>query len=41
METYHDFHDELIALFSKHELSDIQSMKDINGRLRFVEAMKR
>ncbi len=41
VETYHDFHDELAALFSKHGMSDIRSIKDINGRLRFVEAMKR
>jgi len=39
VETYHDFHDELIALFSKHELSDIQSIKDINGKTRFIEAL--
>lgn len=39
VETYHDFHDELIALFSKHGLSDIQSIKDINGKTRFIEAL--
>ena len=39
METYHDFHDELIALFSEHGFSDVQSIKDLNGRLRFIEAL--
>ena len=38
METYHDFHDELIALFSEHGFSDVQSIKDLNGRLRYIEA---
>lgn len=40
METYHDFHDELIALFSECGFSDVQSVRDLNARLRFVEAMR-
>ena len=39
METYHDFHDELIALFSEQGFSDVQSIKDLNGRLRFIEVL--
>ena len=40
-ETYHDFHDELTALFRQHGFGDIQSLRDLNGKLRFVEAKKR
>jgi release factor glutamine methyltransferase len=36
METYHDFHEELAALFQQHGFSDVQSVRDLNGRLRFV-----
>ena len=37
-ETYHDFHDELTELFHQHGFKDVRSLKDLNGRLRFVEA---
>ena len=40
VETYHDFHDELTALFFQYGFSDVHSLKDMNGRLRFVEAGK-
>ena len=40
-ETYHDFHDELTALFRQHGFGDIQSLRDLNGKLRFVTAKKR
>ena len=38
-ETYHDFHDELTALLFQHGFSDVRSLKDLNERLRFVEAV--
>ena len=37
VETYHDFHDELTEMFLQHGFSDVQSMRDLNGRLRFLE----
>lgn len=36
VETYHDFHEELAAMFRRHGFSDVQSVRDLNGRLRFV-----
>ena len=39
-ETYHDFHDELTALFRQYGFEDAQSIKDLNGKLRFVTAKK-
>ena len=39
-ETYHDFHDELTALFRQYGFEDAQSIKDLNGKLRFVMAKK-
>lgn len=39
VETYHDFHDELAEMFFQHGFRDVQSIKDLNGRLRFVVMM--
>ena len=39
-ETYHDFHNELAELFHQQGFADIQSIRDLNGKLRFVEAEK-
>ena len=36
VETYHDFHEELTALFHRHGFDNVQSFRDLNGRLRFV-----
>ena len=36
VETYHDFHDELTDMFRQHGFSEVQSIKDLNGRLRFM-----
>lgn len=36
VETYHDFHDELTEMFLQHGFSNVQSIKDLNGRLRFL-----
>lgn len=36
VETYHDFHEELITLFQQSGFADVQSIRDLNGRLRFV-----
>lgn len=36
VETYHDFHDELAALFHQHGFNDVQSVRDLNGKLRFM-----
>ena len=38
VETYHDFHDELAELFRRHGFGKVQSIRDLNGKLRFVEA---
>ena len=38
METYHDFHNELVELFHQQGFADIQSIRDLNGKLRFVKA---
>ena len=40
-ETYHDFHEELTALFRQQGLENVQSIRDLNGKLRFVTAKKR
>jgi len=41
VETYHDFHNELAELFHQQGFADIQSIKDLNGKLRFVEAERK
>lgn len=38
VETYHDFHRELAMLFRQHGFGNVQSIRDLNGQLRFVEA---
>ena len=38
METYHDFHNELIALFQQNGFTNVSSIKDLNERNRFVTA---
>jgi release factor glutamine methyltransferase len=38
VETYHDFHEELTALFRQHGFEDVQSIRDLNGKLRFITA---
>ena len=40
-ETYHDFHNELAELFHQQGFTDIQSIRDLNGKLRFVEAERK
>ncbi|MBR4911514.1 MAG: peptide chain release factor N(5)-glutamine methyltransferase [Bacteroidales bacterium] len=40
-ETYHDFHNELAELFHQQGFADIQSIRDLNGKLRFVEAERK
>ena len=40
VETYHDFHEELKALFQQYDFDNVQSMRDLNGQLRFVQASK-
>ena len=37
-ETYHDFHEELTALYRQHGFEDAHSIKDLNGKLRFITA---
>lgn len=39
VETYHDFHESIAAVFSRYGLRDIQSLRDLNGQLRFVTAV--
>jgi release factor glutamine methyltransferase len=39
VETYHDFHEELTEMFLQHGFRDVQSVRDLNGRLRFVVMM--
>ncbi len=39
VETYHDFHEEIEEIFQQHGMREIQSMKDLNGNLRFVSAI--
>ena len=38
VETYHDYHDELIALFEQQGFTNVLSIKDLNGKNRFVNA---
>jgi release factor glutamine methyltransferase len=38
VETYHDYHEEMIDLFARHGFSDIRSLLDLNGRPRFLTA---
>ena len=40
VETYHDFHEELIALFQTSGYMDVLSIKDLNGKSRFVSTSK-
>ncbi len=39
VETYHDFHTELVEMFRKSGFSDVHSLHDLNGRPRFVTAV--
>lgn len=39
VETYHDFHEEIEKIFQQHGMREIQSIKDLNGNLRFVSAV--
>jgi release factor glutamine methyltransferase len=39
VETYHDFHEELITLFQTSGYADVLSIRDLNGKLRFVRAV--
>lgn len=39
VETYHDFHEEIEEIFQQHGMREIQSIKDLNGKLRFVSAI--
>ncbi|MBQ3733446.1 MAG: peptide chain release factor N(5)-glutamine methyltransferase [Bacteroidales bacterium] len=41
VETYHDFHEGIAAAFSRYGLRDVQSVRDLNGQLRFVTAVNR
>lgn len=41
VETYHNFHDELISIFTEYDYSEVNSVQDLNGKLRFVAATKR
>lgn len=36
VETYHDFHEQLAEMFHQHGFSDAQSVRDLNGQLRFM-----
>ena len=38
VETYHDYHEEMVDLFARHGFSDIRSLQDLNGRPRFLTA---
>ena len=38
VETYHDFHDELSELFHQFGFANVQSIRDLNEKLRFVQA---
>lgn len=38
VETYHDYHEEMIDLFVRHGFSEIRSLQDLNGRPRFLTA---
>lgn len=40
VETYHDFHEDLITLFQTSGYMDVLSIKDLNGKLRFVSISK-
>ena len=40
-ETYHDFHDELTTLFLEHGFSEVHSLRDLNGKTRFVSCLRR
>jgi len=40
VETYHDFHEELTSLFQQSGFTNVQSIRDLNGRLRFVSTSK-
>lgn len=38
VETYHDYHEEMIDLFARYGFSEIRSLQDLNGRPRFLTA---
>ena len=38
METYHDFHEELTLIYHRFGFKKVHSIKDLNGKLRFVQA---
>ena len=38
VETYHDYHEEMIDLFARHGFSEIRSLQDLNGHPRFLTA---
>jgi len=40
METYHDFHEELIKIFQTTNYTDVLSINDLNGKPRFITASK-
>lgn len=40
METYEDFHQEMVELFAQHGYGNIESVEDINGRKRMLVATK-
>jgi len=40
VETYHDFHEELMALFESEGFGNVRSFRDLNGRLRFLAATR-
>lgn len=40
VETYHDFHNELTVLFHQHGFCKVQSIRDMNGKLRFLKVAK-
>ena len=39
VETYHGFHEGIMGIFQQYGMRNIQSVKDLNGNLRFVIAM--
>jgi len=41
VETYHDFHNELTTLFLEHGFSEVHSIRDLNGKTRFVSCLRR
>ena len=39
-ETYHDFHEEIMEIFQQYGMQEIQSIRDLNGKLRFMSAVR-